>query len=118
MSKKDGMIARQEYCRKELRKILKPGQTAYCILRSVSRSGMKREISLYIIQKGELQNIDCLAADATGHTLGKVGIVVHGCGMDMGFGLVYSLGYAVWPKGTRNGGTYTCGGYALKHEWI
>ena len=52
------------------------------------------------------------------------GVKVAGCGMDMGFALVYNLGHTLWPKGTRkphgtrNGEPDNCGGYALKHRWI
>lgn len=119
-----GFAARQEYCRKDLRKILKPKSTVYTVLRSVSKSGMYREISVFAIQKGELRNLDCLVADAIGHTVGQRGIKMHGCGMDMGFALVYSLGASLWPKGTakphgtRNGEPDRGGGYALKQQWV
>lgn len=52
------------------------------------------------------------------------GVRVGGCGMDMGFHLVYQLGSVLWPKGTkkphgkRNGEPDYSGGYALKHEWL
>lgn len=119
-----GFAARQEYCRKELRKIIKPKSTVYTVLRSVSKSGMSREISVFAIQKGELRNLDCLVADAIGHTVGQQGIKMHGCGMDMGFAMVYSLGAALWPKGTakphgtHNGEPDRAGGYALKQQWV
>lgn len=119
-----GFAARQEYCRKELRKILRPKSTVYIVLRSVSKSGMSREISAFAIHNGELRNLDGLVADAIGHAVGKQGIKMHGCGMDMGFALVYSLGAALWPKGTakphgtRNGEPDRAGGYALKQLWV
>lgn len=52
------------------------------------------------------------------------GIKCDGCGMDMGFQLVYSLGRTLWPLGThephgkRNGQPDREGGYALKHRWL
>ena len=119
-----GFAARQEYCRKELRKILKPKSTVYTVLRSVSKSGMSREISAYTMHKGTLRNLDYLVSDAIGHTVGHQGIKMSGCGMDMGFALVYSLGAALWPKGTakphsqRNGEPDRTGGYALKQQWL
>ena len=119
-----GFAARQEYCRKELRKILKPKSTIYTVLRSVSKSGMSREISAFAIQKGALRNLDCLVADAIGHAVGQHGIKAYGCGMNMGFALVSSLGEALWPKGTakphgkHNGEPDRTGGYALKQQWI
>ena len=45
-----------------------------------------------------------------------------GCGMDMAFDAVYTLGSSLWPLGTptphstRNGEPDTCGGYALNHR--
>lgn len=120
-----GKQARKEYCRAELRNILKPGDKVYTVLRNRAASGMSREISLFIIQNGELRNIDSLAADAMGYKRGKSGgLKVGGCGMDMGFHLVYTLGYCLWPNGTpephgeRNGEPDSSGGYTLKHEWI
>lgn len=109
----------------ETKRKIKPGQKIYCTLRYVSRSGMQRRISLHTIHKGELIPLDYAASILTGRTLSdKGGIVCNGCGMDMGFDLVYSLGCAIWPKGTpkphgrRNGEPDSAGGYALKHSWI
>lgn len=109
----------------EAKRKIKPGQKIYCTLRSVSASGMSRRISLHTIHKGELIPLDYTASILTGRTLSdKGGIVCNGCGMDMGFDLVYSLGYSIWPKGTpkahgtRNGQPDKDGGYALKHIWI
>lgn len=129
LSRAEGLKARKEYCRKELKKILKPGKRVELVLRDVSRSGMTRTISAFVVipaKKGEpayLRNIDNLAADLLGWT-NDGGIKVSGCGMDMGFHLVYSLGAAIWPKGTpkphgrRNGEPDSAGGYALKHNWL
>ena len=103
----------------DIKKKVKPGQTIYCTLRSVSASGMQRRISLHTIHKGELIPLDHAASVLTGRTLSdKGGIVCNGCGMDMGFDLVYSLGYSIWPKGTRNGQPDKDGGYVLRHSWI
>lgn len=127
LTQKAGIVARQEYCRAELLKLIKPGQTIYCVLRSVSKSGMQREISLFIATKNKgvpgIRNIDTLAADLLLQTQDR-GIKQHGCGMDMGFDLVYRLGHALWPNGTRkphgirNGEPDKAGGYALKHSWL
>jgi len=131
LTRAEGERLYREQSRATLRKMLKPGQTVYCMLRHVSSSGMSRRISLYIVtpaKKGQpagLRNIDGLTATVTGHTLAdKGGISMGGCGMDMGFALVYALGRAVWPKGTpkphgrRNGEPDSEGGYALKSEWL
>lgn len=120
-----GKAARAEYCKAELRQLLVPGDKVYCILRSVSASGMSRAISLYVKSAGDMRNIDSLSADALGYKLAKkTGVTVSGCGMDMGFHLVHSLGRALWPAGTgtphgsRNGKPDTDGGYALKPVWL
>lgn len=133
-SDRDEAIAR-------LRERLKPGDRVYTILRHVSRSGMQRVIDLQIIEidkhyeKGrpQISWIGGLAARALGWRYDdkRHGIVVGGCGMDMGFHLVYSLGSVLFPKGFvpkdaglrgRNGEPDTkidpSGGYALRHEWL
>jgi hypothetical protein len=56
----------------------------------------------------------------------REGLRVSGCGMDMGFDIVYNLGRFLFPKGDgktvtgRNGDTKpeTDGGYLLKQEWL
>lgn len=109
-----------------LRKILKPGDTVYTVLRHVSSSGMTRRIDLYVIRKNALMYLSGYAAKAIGLRRHRTreGIVVGGCGMDMGYHLVYELGAVLWPKGTpkphgrRNGEPDSEGGYALHHKWI
>ena len=121
----------REQTRAALLKMINPGSTIYCVLRSVSSSGMSRRISLFVAvpphddMPASIANIDGMTTTITGRTLsGKGGIVANGCGMDMGFDLVYSLGRALWPNGTpephgsRNGEPDTDGGYALKQAWL
>lgn len=124
--------AAQAEARSQLLKMLRPGDTVYTILRHVSSSGMTRDISLVILQRGgrgqpaTIRNIDYYAATLMGYTRRSSGegIRVGGCGMDMGFHLVYNLGHSMWPNGTRkphgtrNGEPDTDGGYALKHRWL
>lgn len=139
MKRQSAKELERETARKELLEILKPRDTVYCILRHVSRSGMQREISLFT--EG-MRNIDWYAARVLDMRRGKRdGLVVGGCGMDMGFHLVYNLSRALFPNG------YTCtgrdshpnmcpsndhnngdrnyephnhadGGYALRSRWI
>lgn len=110
-----------------LRTLLKPGQEVFTVLRHVSKSGMSRHISVF-----------CVGADRRprdiSHAVGRAadylwdmddgGLHVNGCGMDMGFEVVYNLGAALWPKGTpkphgtRNGKPDSTGGYALQHRWL
>ena len=115
----------------ELKPLLKPtskGKTRiYTVLRHRSASGMKRSISLFYVDKDrELVNLDYTASIILGDRIDNKngGIVTTGCGMDMGFALVYNLGRALWPNGTpkphgsRNGTPDKDGGYALDHAWI
>lgn len=108
-----------------LRKLIKAGQKVYTSCDHVSSSGMTRHISLYIVHKGEIANITRDVSIVTGWKQSKNGgLVVGGCGMDMGFHTVYTLGRNLWPKGTRkphgtrNGAPDKDGGYALKHSWL
>ena len=126
VSRKDGEAAQKEQAKQHLRELLKPGQTIYTILRHRSSSGMSRSISLVINTKDGIQSLDYWIAQAQGESTDQKngGIKVSGCGMDMGFHLVYNLGRMLWPNGTkkphgtRNGQPDTDGGYALKHQWL
>lgn len=118
-------------CAKNLRALLKPGQKVFTTLLHVSSSGMSRRIKVTLPVRGKtraddtIRDISHLVAGATGRKMGSDGgVVMGGCGMDMGFALVYEIGEAVWPKGTRkphgtrNGQPDKAGGYALKHVWL
>ncbi len=121
----------------KLRAMLKPGQTVYCTVRHVAASGMLRRISFFIAycpnegdwnygkDAASIRCIDWLIARACGYMQhDKGGLVVGGCGTDMGFAVVYYLGATLWPDGTpephgtRNGEPDSAGGYALKHSWL
>lgn len=84
----------------DLRAILKPGDKIYTTLRSVSRSGMQRVIDVHVIRDNEPRWLGPLAAKALEYRFDdrKQGLVVGGCGMDMGFHLVHSLGYALYGR--------------------
>jgi hypothetical protein len=103
---------------------LKPGDTVYTILRHVSRSGMQRKIDLIVISDGKPYFMSYHAAVVLDMPHTDNGITINGCGMDMGFNLVYRLSSAMWPEGTkkphstRNGEPDKSGGYALKQRWL
>jgi hypothetical protein len=126
MTKKAGIIAYRDQARAQLRRYLRPGTKVYCRLKHCSRSGMRRIIALAVVLNGEFCDITYRAAVALDDTLDskRDGIVCDGCGMDMGFNLVYRLGCTLWPHGTRkphgtrNGEPDTAGGYALKSVWL
>lgn len=81
----------------KLRGMLRPGSTVRTILRHVSRSGMLRCVSPII--DGE----DCswLVARALGLRVDQMkgGVRISGCGMDMGFHLIYELSSVLYRGG-------------------
>jgi RNA-binding protein YlmH len=84
-----------------------PTDTIYTVLRHVSSSGMQREISVRMIDAGKVISLDWLVATATDRKIGKHnGLVIKGCGMDMGFHLVDSLN-SEFVEGTP-----------FRHDWI
>ncbi len=109
----------------ELRTLLKPGDTVWTLVQSVSKSGMSRKIRLLLIRDGEPYRITHLVAKALGYSIDNNGceitIRVTGCGMDMCFNTVYNLGRVLFPDGGptdrgRNGDTSgfeSDGGYLL-----
>lgn len=99
---------------RKLRAILKPGNTVYTILRHVSKSGMSRRISLVTFKNNQPYFLDYWASKALDWRLhhDKEGIVTTGCGMDMGFHLVYTLSRVIF-KGARKDP-----GYKLNHRWL
>jgi hypothetical protein len=119
----------------ELKTYLKPGDEIQLILRHRSRSGMFRRISpiLQHRKRGTL-HLDYLFhrafnPESSKRVGGGDGVPVSGCGMDMGFHLVYTVAAYMWPKGAklpkgmcgRNGdksGYETSGGYLLKSHWL
>lgn len=91
-----------------LREWLKPGDTVYTICEHVSTSGMSRAIRVVLptVADGRVEFLH--PNHAVGLVLGlrhwtrrghkQDALVVGGCGMDMGFHLVNSLSYAVFPE--------------------
>jgi hypothetical protein len=87
-------------CLNHLRQLLNPGDTVYTKLIHVSRSGMYRVIDLYVIKDNQPIRISGYASDLLGGYDSKwEGCKASGCGMDMGFHLVYGLGYHLFPDG-------------------
>lgn len=89
-----------EIARTALLEILTPGQKVYTVLRHVSRSGMRRRIDVYAIKNNERIYLSGYMRNLGIARIGKEqGLIVDGCGMDMGFELVYRLGHKLWPDG-------------------
>jgi hypothetical protein len=116
---------------------IKPGDTVYTIVRHVSRSGMSRNIEAYVMRDNEPVNISTSAATLLESPIAKDGgVKMGGCGMDMGFALVYGLSYTLFPGGftctgegcpsndhsngdkDRSPHHHDEGGYALKQRWM
>lgn len=106
----------REYAKERLlTHYLKQGNKVYTILRHVSSSGMSRDISLVIAQGDEIIDITYYASHALEDRLieskGHRAIRVNGCGMDMGFHLVYNLSSVLFKGQDR-------AGYVLKQGWL
>lgn len=90
---------------------LKPGDKVWCILRHRSASGMLRVIQIVKMESASerFSYLGYNAATALGWRYSREheGVKVQGCGMDMGFHLVYTLSSVLFGDG-----------YALKSEWL
>lgn len=130
----------------KLREWIKPGDTVHTILDHVSASGMMRAIRVVVPTCHEGQTDFLHPNYAVGQALGlrhwklngreQDALKMEGCGMDMGFQLVYRLSYALYPtyaclgdkcpspnhgNARRNGEQVEAehsDGYALRHRWL
>lgn len=133
-----------EEARAQLREMLPPGSKVKTILRHVSRSGMTRAISP-VVDGEDVTWLVCKAFPKHFRRNARHdGITMGGCGMDMGFQLVYTLSHYLYPDGFEcigDGGPdqwprlcpsndhsngdrdysphhHSSGGYALRQEWL
>lgn len=105
----------QQAAIERLKQWVQPGDTIYCVLAHVSTSGMRRVIRFYKIvtsQETGKQETWCLGWNIAkaleyGYNDKREGVVVNGCGMDMGFHVVYSLSDKLFADG-----------YLLKSSWL
>ena len=98
----------KQKARESLTAWLKPTNTVFTILRHVSRSGMMRHISLLTFKNNQPILLDYNVSMLMEYPMAKKeGLKVSGCGMDMGFHLVYELSYALFKDG-----------YKLNHRWL
>ena len=122
-------VSRDE-AREALLKMLQPGDTVYTILRHVSRSGMVRYVEPIILREytsfgeGGVQPLSIGGRVSTlldRRTNGEGAVKMRGCGMDMGFALVYELADALWPSDQSHierDGEPATGGYSLNHRQL
>ena len=100
-----------DYSKEVLLNAFPKGSTSYVylIVRQVSRSGMYRHISVHGINKNNIYVYSFHVANVLDWTYkNKTNAVgVGGCGMDMGFHLVYTLASVLYKDG-----------YALTHRYI
>ena len=98
---------------KRLKEEIKKGDTLYTQLNHVSQSGMTRHISVrqikinYPLNWTRLVSVALEWKEAKNRFGGYNGIKVGGCGMDMGFHLVYTLSSVLYDDG-----------YAIKQSWL
>lgn len=145
MSKASEKREAQSEAIERLRALFPVGSTVSTVLRYVARSGMSRSISVLAIEYDVPVDVSYLVARALDMRMDNTrgGIRSGGCGMDMGFALVYSLGRVLYREGFPCTGeqrgrdrcpsndhsnerepNYTAGrlhsdpGYALNHRWI
>jgi hypothetical protein len=130
--------AEQEEARQRLREWIKPGDTIWTTVRHVSQSGMTRDISCYLIEENEPRWLSWLVAKACGYRFNRKhdAVRIGGCGMDMGFAIVYDLSRVLFADGFEcigqgcpsndhsNGDRdysphhHSDPGYALTQRWI
>ena len=88
----------------------------FTVLRHVSKSGMQRAISVVIPVKSDNNDmyfvhpsyiIAALLKRTYSEKYGHNSIVCNGCGMDMGFDLIYNLSAVLYNDG-----------YKIKQDWI
>ncbi|KKL77358.1 hypothetical protein LCGC14_2035670 [marine sediment metagenome] len=118
----------QEKSIKRLRVLVKEGDTIYTTLKHVSRSGMSRSIDVHIIKANKPRWLSRSVAEILnwGFDEKREAVKVSGCGMDMGFHLVYTLSSVLFPNGSktlitgRNGDKKPekDGGYLLEQVWM
>lgn len=136
MTKSEKLESTQEM--ETLKKWVKPGGTLYTILRHRAASGMSRVLDLYVIVDGEPLRLSWSASKVLGWTYNRnhEGILVRGCGLDVGYHLVYSLGRLLFadgftcigdkcPSNDHSNGDrnyephkHSDPGYSLRHGWL
>lgn len=91
----------REWAKDRLREEFKPGDTVWTILQHVGSSGMTRRIGVRSITDNLPHECDGLVAVALDLKFDRDrgGVVMGGCGMDMGFHLAYSLSSTLYPDG-------------------
>jgi len=92
-----------------LRRFLRKGTKVYTVLRHVSPSGTSRFIDLYVVKQNEPIRLTWSASVMLEWTYSRQreALRVNGCGTDVGFQAVYTLGDIVLGNGN-----------ALRQRWL
>tara|TARA_R100001015_G_C4446715_1_gene38336 strand:- start:30 stop:338 length:309 start_codon:yes stop_codon:yes gene_type:complete len=96
--------------KKQLKKLFPKGSTAFTLVTKVAPSGMSRHIMVAGSgKKGHVQNLSWYIAELLDYKYkpDTRSVFVSGCGMDMGFALVYRLSTKLYKDG-----------YAIKQRWL
>jgi len=94
---------------KRLQEVFKKGDTLYTQLEHVSKSGMMRHIKVRQLKNDRPLDWTYLVSKALEWNMSDktYAIKVSGCGMDMGFHLIYTLSRRLFNDG-----------YAIKQKWL
>ena len=113
LTKKQLKEIRIQEVKQELKYLLeKSNYEVFTELLHVSQSGMMRSIKVYT---KDLTDITDLVAEVQGYTFHKTGgLKATGCGMDMGFSVVYNLSVKLYCE---NGYEHDLA-YKLNHKWL
>jgi len=86
-----------------LKEYLKKDMTIHSIIRSVSNSGMSRNISFKITDKDNILDLSYHIAKALQYPFNDKhhAIKITGCGMDMAFHVVHNLSHALYGTGYK-----------------
>ena len=113
LTKKELKVIRINEIKSELKELLtKNNHEVYTELLHVSKSGMIRSIKVYTKDMTDITDMVAEIDDYTFHKTG--GLKVNGCGMDMGFSVVYNLSVKLYCE---SGYVHDLA-YKLKHKWI
>ena len=84
------------------------GSTAHTTVRHVNPKGTSRHIKVLAISGERIQNVSYYVSKLLDwRYTDKEAIFVGGCGMDMGFHLIYTLSSVLYDDG-----------YAIKQSWV
>ena len=76
--------------------------TTHTLVRSTAKSGMSRNMSVFVVQDGEIRDITRQVADFLGYSTTKDGYIQRrGCGMDFGYDIAYNLSLKLFGDGYK-----------------